>query len=671
MPIGRRGADSWYSHQSAVEENTARCEVNGAELQWTAVCLAQLAQALYDNAAESPEELSFHRGDVMLVLEKDPPALSGWWRCSLRGKQGIAPGNRLRLLPESELPENEYQAPRLLGATVVTSNPQKPEDKRNTCKDEQAPSCTEVYQVPPIARLCISPPTSEDDIYNSPRQVEMPQLCPQEVYDMPSSLLKDTQSMYDSPVLRLKEVKDEAVPPPEEIPEDIYDVPPTFQNVTLEDEEDEGIYSMPSNLKRVSGLQNLYEAPEDILSCGHLPEPVDPPQTHRLSVSSTGSTRSVDSGGSRESGLPSLLTRDLRTDGLCTVESLRVQHQELQRTMILVRDGLQEGARRGCIENQETVQGVEVLKDFVGLAQVVLLHSCQASDPSLHRELSGYLEQLEHALQALQDGGAEFVTLTHLVQEQSGCIVALVTANAALLFPRPRLSSSESLSRRPLPAIPIASPASHRKGSIQDRPLPPPPILHRTPSDPGEDADSEYERIQCRDNHYVHLQGTNVQTTSKSKDQQKTVEQKPLPERKVDTCPEPAEEDLHLLRFYASQSHGHLQTLQSCVNTFLGSATSQPPRVFVGHGKQLVIAAHKLVFIGDTLGRLLSCNQLQAKLAGEGGALCQALKEVVLATKEAAALYPSPAALKAMAVSVSVLCTCARSFTDLLQKMAS
>lgn len=627
---------------------------------------AQLAQALYDNAAESPEELSFRRGDVMLVLEQDPPALNGWWRCSLGGKQGIAPGNRLRLLPETESQENEYQAPRFLGAAVATSKPENLEDKPKIYKDEQqTPSCTEVYQVPPIARLCISPPISEDDIYNSPRQVEVPQPCLQEVYDMPSSLLKDTQSVsstYDSPVLRLKEVKDETVPPPEEIPEDIYDVPPTFQNVILDDDEDEGIYSMPSNLKRVSGLQNLYEAPEDILSCGHLPEPIDPAQTHRLSVSSTGSARSIDSGGSRESSLPSILTRDPRSDGLSTAEALRVQHQELQRTMILVRESPQ--------ENQGTVEGVDVLKDFVGLAQVVLLHSCQASDPSLHRELSGHLEQLEYALRALQEGGTELLSLTHIIQEQSGCIVVLVNANAALLFPRPRLSSSESLSRRPLPAIPTASPASHRKGSIQDRPLPPPPILHRTPSDPEEDAHSEYERIQCRDNHYVHLQGKNTQTI-KSKDQQKAIEQKPLQERKVDTCPEPSDDDRHLLRFYASQSHGHLQTLQSCVNTFLGSASSQPPRVFVGHGKQLVIAAHKLVFIGDTLGRLLSCNQLQTKLAGEGGALCQSLKEVVLATKEAAALYPSPVALKAMVVSVSVLCTCAQSFTDLLQKMAS
>ncbi|XP_068127657.1 embryonal Fyn-associated substrate isoform X3 [Hyperolius riggenbachi] len=597
------------------------------------VCLqAQLAQALYDNAAESPEELSFRRGDVMLVLERDAPALGGWWRCSLRGKQGIAPGNRLQLLPEAEAQENEYQAPRLLGSIIVTSDLKSAEENGKDSKEEQQ---AEVYQVPSIARLCISSPP--DEIYNSPRQIEASQPCLQEVYDKPSSLIRDIQPIsetYDSPVLRIKHA-----PPAEEIPEDIYDVPPTFQNVPLSDDEDEGIYSMPSNLKRVSGLQNLYEAPEDILSCGNVPETLEPPQTHRLSVSSTGSARSADSGGSRESGLPPLLSRDPRSEGFSTVESLRILHQELQKASV---NKTQEGSGLRTLDCQTQV--VEALKDFMGLAQVVLLHSCQASDPSLHRQLSGHLENLELALRVLQESGTE-VSVTNSVQEQSGCIVALVTANAGLLFPRPRLSSSESLSRRPLPALPTASPATHRKGSIQDRPLPPPPILHRTPSDPGEDAHSEYERIQCGDNHYVHLQ--------------------------VDLCPEPSEEDHHLLRFYASQSHGHLQTLQACVGTFLGSATSQPPRVFVGHGKQLVIAAHKLVFIGDTLGRLLSCTQLQAKLAGEGGALCQALKEVVLATKEAAALYPSPAALKAMAASVSVLCTCANSFTDLLQKLAS
>ncbi|XP_064466596.1 breast cancer anti-estrogen resistance protein 1-like isoform X1 [Ornithodoros turicata] len=58
-----------------------------------------LARALYDNIAESPEELAFRKNDVLTVLEQNPDDLEGWWLCALRGRQGLAPGNRLRLIP--------------------------------------------------------------------------------------------------------------------------------------------------------------------------------------------------------------------------------------------------------------------------------------------------------------------------------------------------------------------------------------------------------------------------------------------------------------------------------------------------------------------------------------------------------------------------------------------
>ncbi|RWS17845.1 breast cancer anti-estrogen resistance protein 1-like protein [Dinothrombium tinctorium] len=58
-----------------------------------------LAKALYDNSSESPDELAFCKGDILTVLEQNPNGLEGWWLCSLRGRQGIAPGNRLRLIP--------------------------------------------------------------------------------------------------------------------------------------------------------------------------------------------------------------------------------------------------------------------------------------------------------------------------------------------------------------------------------------------------------------------------------------------------------------------------------------------------------------------------------------------------------------------------------------------
>lgn len=58
-----------------------------------------VARALYDNIAESPDELAFRRGDLLTVLEQNTAGIEGWWLCALRGRQGICPGNRLRLLP--------------------------------------------------------------------------------------------------------------------------------------------------------------------------------------------------------------------------------------------------------------------------------------------------------------------------------------------------------------------------------------------------------------------------------------------------------------------------------------------------------------------------------------------------------------------------------------------
>ncbi|XP_014772039.1 breast cancer anti-estrogen resistance protein 1 isoform X2 [Octopus bimaculoides] len=60
--------------------------------------MTTLAKAIYDNLAESANELAFRRGDVLAVLEQDTDGMVGWWRCTFRGKTGIAPGNRLKIL---------------------------------------------------------------------------------------------------------------------------------------------------------------------------------------------------------------------------------------------------------------------------------------------------------------------------------------------------------------------------------------------------------------------------------------------------------------------------------------------------------------------------------------------------------------------------------------------
>ncbi|ORY81388.1 hypothetical protein BCR37DRAFT_380273 [Protomyces lactucae-debilis] len=64
-------------------------------------------RALYDFAASEPGELTFHRGDVITVIES---AYKDWWRGSLRGTVGIFPTNYVENLPEPTQAELQREA---------------------------------------------------------------------------------------------------------------------------------------------------------------------------------------------------------------------------------------------------------------------------------------------------------------------------------------------------------------------------------------------------------------------------------------------------------------------------------------------------------------------------------------------------------------------------------
>ncbi|XP_068598220.1 cas scaffolding protein family member 4 [Brachionichthys hirsutus] len=61
----------------------------------------KLAKALYDNTAECADELAFRKGDIVTVMDQTVAGTSGWWMCSLYGRRGLAPANRLQLLPQT------------------------------------------------------------------------------------------------------------------------------------------------------------------------------------------------------------------------------------------------------------------------------------------------------------------------------------------------------------------------------------------------------------------------------------------------------------------------------------------------------------------------------------------------------------------------------------------
>ena len=82
-----------------------------------------LAKALYDNAADSVDEVSFRRGDVVTVLESEHAGLSGWALVSHRGRTGIAPSNRLRVLTASALQDGSTSASSTVQSRVLPPTP--------------------------------------------------------------------------------------------------------------------------------------------------------------------------------------------------------------------------------------------------------------------------------------------------------------------------------------------------------------------------------------------------------------------------------------------------------------------------------------------------------------------------------------------------------------------
>ncbi|PIK52766.1 putative breast cancer anti-estrogen resistance protein 1-like isoform X1 [Apostichopus japonicus] len=62
------------------------------------ICRMFLLRRYTTTRPEAPDELEFRKGDVITVIEQNTGGLEGWWLCSLNGRQGIAPGNRLKIM---------------------------------------------------------------------------------------------------------------------------------------------------------------------------------------------------------------------------------------------------------------------------------------------------------------------------------------------------------------------------------------------------------------------------------------------------------------------------------------------------------------------------------------------------------------------------------------------
>lgn len=112
-------------------------------------------------------------------------------------------------------------------------------------------------------------------------------------------------------------------------------------------------------------------------------------------------------------------------------------------------------------------------------------------------------------------------------------------------------------------------------------------------------------------------------------------------------------EDKQILTFYCPQIDSHMECLSNAIDDFLAAVErNEPPKVFVGHSRFVILAAHKLVYIGDSLSHCLKNRDVADKMKDSSDRLCDVLKYCVTATKQASLQYPAVASVQAMVDSM-------------------
>ncbi|XP_036001614.1 enhancer of filamentation 1 isoform X1 [Fundulus heteroclitus] len=760
-----------------------------------------MAKALYDNVPESPEELAFRKGDILTVIEQNTGGLEGWWLCSLHGRQGIAPGNRLKLLigPMFEAQPSAAQSP-------PQSLQKGGSGAQGLYKQQQGiyqvPAGQDVYQVPPRSTLAAEgtpskvvtptrvgqsysygqqdlydvPPSRSQGVYDVPPGQTFPGQMGgarnQGVYDVPPSQMDPrTQGVYDIPPssqgiyavppcrtnpdlqegnydfpqpLKHKQEGIYDVPPPVLTKPSHYDFPPAAEPPAHHHHPNgtEGIYDVPPPaLHSADAQRDVYDFPRGVKSASADRGVYDVPAqdgravadvtdgVNRLSFSSTGSTRSSMSTSSSSTGSEGRLFLDVDAG----VQRLyRLQHgvelavgalQSMAssahwRTFAFMERHANEV--RGALDRVRAALGDAVAFGRGAAANATASLSDSGLQGKLRRQL-GRLEDsqqiLQQTYQALESGGwalnalassrqhhaksddlDRFVMVSRTLPDDAKQLASTIGSNAELLFRRTHGDGTFSAG---------GTPEDNRAHALSSPSSEPDDYGGPGKAQPDPDKDNMNHSEKCvkswmEDYDYVHLQGkedferqqkellekeniikqSSVQLGPDQIKQFRKLEQEVIRpvENDITQWIPPADaastrvgaRDRQLLGFYSTQCEQHFSTLLSAVDAFFACVRAgQPPRIFVAHSKFVILSAHKLVFIGDTLSRQAAAPEVANRVMNSSNVLCDLLKTVVAATKTAALNYPNTAAIQEMVDRVTDLSHHAQHFNEQLLQMAA
>jgi len=96
-----------------------------------------------------------------------------------------------------------------------------------------------------------------------------------------------------------------------------------------------------------------------------------------------------------------------------------------------------------------------------------------------------------------------------------------------------------------------------------------------------------------------------------------------------------------LLEFYSVQIGGTAPLLSQSISTFISAIhQNEPPKVFNGHLKYVILLAYKMLFAGDTVHRNLSQSHLKEQIENKANELNRSIVGLTEASKVATRDFP-------------------------------
>ncbi|XP_075224579.1 serine_rich_CAS and FAT-like_CAS_C domain-containing protein p130CAS [Lycorma delicatula] len=618
-----------------------------------------IARALYDNIAESPDELAFRRGDLLTVLEQNTGGIEGWWLCALRGRQGICPGNRLRLVPGVydigpnsadsvtdlstlqrqgkrrswhvqpnkvltpqkfgdvylyDLPPNRnssqarYDVPPTTHIAVVDNN----QGRLSRPSSGGSVSGGDFYDVPrtpvPVSTLTGTCGTDVLPSYDMPRSTPVPHCELGDSYDVPRPLgpsaLTPSSSLSSLTTDSMSGSNRSSLAPEYDVPKSSR--PPTITTITPQQ------IQQPLQTQPQQHIQQIYDIPPS--------NPV--PRELPLELGSA-----LDSLARLESEATSAISRLLGYAGPQWRERDRLEPKlmDIKLAVLRLRTSLHDLAEfgEGALGN-----AAKAADKGLSIKLQPLVRALRTAD-KLVQETAGSLDALNWSLDLLcrsenddvknsspqpPDALDQLVACAKALTEDVRQTASFIQGNSTLLF---------------------------KKGGT-------------SPAGSGEWLeDYDYVNLESRESvarQHAEIREALPAELRKSYD---ALVQEAESVAITNSDHKTNETDRQVLAFYVAQCATHASHLTHAIDAFLQTVEhNQPPKVFLAHGKFVVLSAHRLVHIGDTVHRNVSRTDVRTKVLQCANSLSEALATTVHKTKRAALQFPSVTAVQEMVDSV-------------------